>query len=208
MTEKEHCHVYGIIKGDYSGGDIYRVGFKGRYHSRSYCLLMCDVGGEKGSPLIPFKRGGHRTAIENEDIRRQLCLVSDSFSMSSSSSVINSATEYAQRIWDQDITVCDDLDRVVEWIGNGKPCSNSILESYMMLFDFKDLFLEQAFRNLCSKLHLKGETQQIDRILSQFSIRYFECNPRCIFGTSGKILSFLKRKKDFFSSLPSLNAAV
>ncbi|KAI7889408.1 uncharacterized protein EV154DRAFT_553049 [Mucor mucedo] len=105
--------------------------------------------------------------------------------MSSSSSLVdNSATEYAQRIWDQDITVYDDLDRVVEWIGNGKPCSHSILQSYMILFDFKDLFLEQAFRSLCSRLHLKGETQQIDRILSQFSVRYFECNPQCIFGTS------------------------
>lgn len=117
----------------------------------------------------------------------QLCVVSDSFSMSSSSSVVdNSSTEYAQRIWDQDITVYNDLDHVVEWIGNGKPSSNSILESYMILFDFKDLFLEQAFRNLCSRLYLKGETQQIDRILFQFSIRYFECNPKCIFGTSGK----------------------
>ncbi|CAO3634000.1 unnamed protein product [Mucor hiemalis] len=53
----------------------------------------------------------------------------------------------------------------------------------MSHFDFKDVYLEQAFRNLCSKLSLKGETQQIDRILLQFSKRYFECNPRCVFGT-------------------------
>lgn len=96
------------------------------------------------------------------------------------------ATEYAQRIWDEDTTVYSDLSKVVEWIGNGKESSNAILESYMEHFDFHNLKLEQAFRNLCSKLHLKGETQQIDRVLYQFSTRYFECNPECIFGTVGK----------------------
>lgn len=98
----------------------------------------------------------------------------------------NTATESAQRIWDEDNSVYSDLNKVVEWIGNGKESSNAILESYMEHFDFKDLKLEQAFRNLCSKLHLKGETQQIDRVLYQFSTRYFECNPQCIFGTVGK----------------------
>lgn len=98
----------------------------------------------------------------------------------------NTAIESAQRIWDEDNSVYSDLNKVVEWIGNGKVSSNAILESYMEHFDFQDLKLEQAFRNLCSKLHLKGETQQIDRVLYQFSTRYFECNPQCIFGTVGK----------------------
>lgn len=80
------------------------------------------------------------------------------------------------------------MDKVVEWIGNGEESSNIILQSYMSLFEFKDMKLEQAFRALCSKLYLKGETQQIDRVLFQFSIRYFECNPECIFGSVGKQL--------------------
>ncbi|KAG2211191.1 hypothetical protein INT47_006310 [Mucor saturninus] len=104
------------------------------------------------------------------------------YDIETSSTTTTDITEPAQRIWDQDTTVCSSLDKVVEWIGNGKESSNSILQSYMSLFDFKDLKLEQAFRNLCSKLYLKGETQQIDRVLLQFSARYFECNPKCIFG--------------------------
>ncbi|KAG2212299.1 hypothetical protein INT47_001658 [Mucor saturninus] len=95
----------------------------------------------------------------------------------------NTASEYAQRIWDEDTTVYSNLDHVVEWIGNGKEASNAILESYMSHFDFKGLKLEQAFRNLCSKLHLKGETQQIDRVLYQFSARFFQCNTNSIFGS-------------------------
>lgn len=120
--------------------------------------------------------------------------------MSSSFSSTSDSTAIAQRIWDRDETVYEDLDHIVEWIGDGKPASNAILRSYISRFDFKDLYLEQAFRNLCSKLSLKGETQQIDRILLQFSERYFECNPRCIFGTPGKVqvltfFLFLRKKK-------------
>lgn len=67
-----------------------------------------------------------------------------------------------QRMWDIDTTVCNNnLDHVVEWIGNGASSSNAILQAYMAHFDFKALKLEQAFRNLCGKLHLKGETQQL-----------------------------------------------
>jgi Sec7-like guanine-nucleotide exchange factor len=101
-------------------------------------------------------------------------------------SIETTATEYAQRIWDEDQTVYDNLDNIVEWIGNGKPLSHAILESYMSHFDFEEMKLEEAFRSLCSKLHFKGETQQIDRILLQFSARYFECNPQCLFGSTGK----------------------
>lgn len=117
---------------------------------------------------------------------------SDSFSMSSSLFEIdNSAIDYAQRIWDEDSTVYNDnLDQIVEWIGNGKDASNSILKAYLEHFDFKGLELEQAFRNLCSKLYLKGETQQIDRILSEFAGHYFQSNPKCIFGSIGKVPSW------------------
>jgi hypothetical protein len=94
------------------------------------------------------------------------------------------ASDYAQRIWDEDKTVYANIENVAEWIGNGKPMSNMILKSYMNKFDFKSLKLEQAFRVLCSKLHLKAETQQIDRVLTAFASRYFDCNPKCIFGTS------------------------
>lgn len=37
---------------------------------------------------------------------------------------------------------------------------------------------------LCSKLFLKAETQQVDRILEEFSRRYWECNPNTVYGSS------------------------
>ncbi|RCH83732.1 hypothetical protein CU098_004211 [Rhizopus stolonifer] len=125
---------------------------------------------------------GH-TAVIQINLPTASAPQSDSLSMSS---LLNDKTtsDYAQRIWDEDATVYSNMNRIVEWIGNGQPDSNAILKAYLQHFDFKGLKLEQAFRNLCSKLHLKGETQQIDRILSRFAERYFECNPKCIFGSS------------------------
>ncbi len=39
------------------------------------------------------------------------------------------------------------------------------------------------FRHLCGKLFLKGETQQVDRILENFGRRFWECNPDSLFGS-------------------------
>lgn len=42
-----------------------------------------------------------------------------------------------------------------------------------------------ALRRLCDKLYLKAETQQVDRILAQFSRRYFDNNPKGVYGSAG-----------------------
>jgi hypothetical protein len=50
----------------------------------------------------------------------------------------------------------------------------------MKNFNFSDQRLDEAFRKLCCKLYLKGESQQLDRILEAFAVRYFECNPNSL----------------------------
>ncbi|KAI7850064.1 hypothetical protein BDC45DRAFT_488468 [Circinella umbellata] len=94
------------------------------------------------------------------------------------------AYDTAKRIWEQDPTVYSNIEHIVEWIGNGKPLSMNILQHYFLYFDFTNMRLDDAFRKLCGKLHLKAETQQIDRILVEFANRYWDCNPSCIFGNS------------------------
>lgn len=42
-------------------------------------------------------------------------------------------------------------------------------------------------RDLCAKLHLRAESQEIDRIIEGFSARYYECNPTTVFGTPGVV---------------------
>ncbi|KAJ3123718.1 hypothetical protein HK098_001696 [Nowakowskiella sp. JEL0407] len=62
-------------------------------------------------------------------------------------------------------------------IGKNDEFHTAVLFEYMNCFDFTGMNLDVAFRKLCTQLHLNGETQQIDRILFQFSRRYWECNP-------------------------------
>jgi PH/SEC7 domain-containing protein len=47
--------------------------------------------------------------------------------------------------------------------------------------------LMTTLRRLCAKLYLKAETQQVDRILVQFSRRYFENNPTTLFGSASVV---------------------
>ncbi|GEQ71623.1 hypothetical protein JCM33374_g5308 [Metschnikowia sp. JCM 33374] len=60
--------------------------------------------------------------------------------------------------------------------------SAAIRECYMNLFDW-DASLIKATRELCSKLYLKGESQEIDRILSAFTKSYLKQHPVNVFCT-------------------------
>lgn len=60
------------------------------------------------------------------------------------------------------------------------------LRYYMDYFDFTGLRLDVAFRRLCAKLYLKAETQQVDRILEEFSRRYWEQNNTTVYGSASK----------------------
>ncbi|KAK6454354.1 uncharacterized protein RJT20DRAFT_58075 [Scheffersomyces xylosifermentans] len=60
--------------------------------------------------------------------------------------------------------------------------SAKIRTHYMDLFSWDENLLKST-RNLCSKLYLKGESQEIDRILSSFTKSYLKQHPTNIFCT-------------------------
>lgn len=60
--------------------------------------------------------------------------------------------------------------------------SSYIREYYMDLFKW-DANLLKSTRTLCSKLYLKGESQEIDRILSSFTKSYIKQHPSNVFCT-------------------------
>ncbi|KAJ2918016.1 hypothetical protein MD484_g2383, partial [Candolleomyces efflorescens] len=75
-------------------------------------------------------------------------------------------------------------EKIAEWLGGLGRINKVALHHYMNFFDFTGLRLDLAFRRLCAKLYLKGETQQVDRILEEFSKRYWECNPGGVYGSA------------------------
>ncbi|KAJ1927921.1 hypothetical protein IWQ60_002523 [Tieghemiomyces parasiticus] len=65
----------------------------------------------------------------------------------------------------------------VEYLGKRGPFYARVRAHYFNLFDFSGTTLEEAFRSLCAHVFIRGESQVIDRILIDFSRRYWQCNP-------------------------------
>ncbi|KAG9112795.1 hypothetical protein FRC07_007869, partial [Ceratobasidium sp. 392] len=88
----------------------------------------------------------------------------------------------AARCWQEDETFLV-KEKIAEWLG-GTPAINKVaLRYYMDYFDFSTMRLDSAFRHLCTKLYLKAETQQVDRILEEFSRRFWDCNRGSVYGS-------------------------
>ncbi|KAK4056662.1 hypothetical protein OIO90_002214 [Microbotryomycetes sp. JL221] len=93
------------------------------------------------------------------------------------------AQKLAQRIWEEDPTLMD-AKKVATWLGSPDALNSLTLRNWIEHFDFAGLRLDVAFRRLCSKLYLKAETQQVDRILAQFSRQFDNNNPQSVYGSA------------------------
>ncbi|KAL8628318.1 hypothetical protein Q9189_005978 [Teloschistes chrysophthalmus] len=82
----------------------------------------------------------------------------------------------AQRVFEGDETLVA-KPKVAAWLGEVGPDRARVRRAYMELFDWQDLNILAALRDFCGRLLLKGETQQVDRILDSFSSRWCACNP-------------------------------
>ncbi|KAK6085146.1 Sec7 domain-containing protein [Seiridium cupressi] len=67
-------------------------------------------------------------------------------------------------------------DRAAAWMGEEGLVRQRTLRAYMELYDFAEKSVLTALREICDRLILRAETQQIDRILVSFSKRWCECN--------------------------------
>ncbi|KAJ4339866.1 hypothetical protein N0V95_007645 [Ascochyta clinopodiicola] len=62
-------------------------------------------------------------------------------------------------------------------LGDVTLSSSRTRKAFMDLFDWSGFTILAAMRDMCGKLVLKAETQQVDRILMSLSERWCECNP-------------------------------
>ena len=72
------------------------------------------------------------------------------------------------------------------WLGESGSERAAVRKAYMDFYDWADLNILSALRVFCGKLILKGETQQVDRILDAFSTRWCICNPDHGFKATGR----------------------
>ena len=75
---------------------------------------------------------------------------------------------------------------ITAWLGEEGMERGKVRRAYMELFDWKDMNILSALRDFCGHLVLKGETQQVDRVLDSLSVRWCQCNPNHGFKATGK----------------------
>lgn len=80
-------------------------------------------------------------------------------------------------------------DKAAGWMGSEGLVRQRTLRAYLELYDFGNLSILDSLREICGRLVLRGETQQVDRILAAFSKRWMDCNPNNGFKSTGKELS-------------------
>ncbi|KAF1806302.1 hypothetical protein FB192DRAFT_1349775 [Mucor lusitanicus] len=97
--------------------------------------------------------------------------------------VSDNPKQCASRLWEEDESFVQ-RERIAEWLGQSKELNANTLSEYMNYFEFATMRLDSAFRKVCSKLYFRAEAQQIDRILEAFAKRYWQCNPKTIFGSA------------------------
>ncbi len=91
----------------------------------------------------------------------------------------------ARQIYDGDESLVSQS-MAAAWLGEPLLERVRVRQVYMELFDWQDLNILAALRGLCGRLYLKGEAQQVDRILDAFSNRWCACNPNHGFKATGQ----------------------
>lgn len=90
----------------------------------------------------------------------------------------------AKKIYDGDESLLLKA-KAAAWLGEADFERTRVRRAYMELFDWQNINVLAALRDFCSRLILKGETQQVDRLLDAFSARWCACNPNHGFKATG-----------------------
>ncbi|RMZ86365.1 hypothetical protein DV736_g6408, partial [Chaetothyriales sp. CBS 134916] len=70
------------------------------------------------------------------------------------------------------------------WLGEAGVDRERVRIAFLQLFDFSNLAILASLRNLCARIVLRGESQQMDRLLDTFAKRWCECNSKHGFRSS------------------------
>lgn len=76
-------------------------------------------------------------------------------------------------------------EKAASWMGEEGPIRQRTLRAYMDLYDFANKSVVTSLRDVCNRLILRAETQQVDRVLVAFSRRWCDCNPNHGFKSTG-----------------------
>uniref|UniRef100_A0A669BE52 PH and SEC7 domain-containing protein 1 n=1 Tax=Oreochromis niloticus TaxID=8128 RepID=A0A669BE52_ORENI len=133
------------------------------------------------SPFSDALREKARLATDSEldqDLSDRLGLgSSDTLTNGSHRADVAAAKRLAKRLFNLDGFRKSDVAR---HLSKNNDFSRMVAEEYLSFFSFTGLTLDQALRTFLRQFALMGETQERERVLSHFSRRYLDCNPKVI----------------------------
>uniref|UniRef100_A0A8C1PJJ3 Pleckstrin and Sec7 domain containing a n=1 Tax=Cyprinus carpio TaxID=7962 RepID=A0A8C1PJJ3_CYPCA len=90
---------------------------------------------------------------------------------------LQAAKRLAKRLYNLDGFKKSDVAR---HLSKNNDFSHMVAEEYLSHFNFSGMMVDQALRVFLREFALMGETQERERVLSHFSKRYLQCNPKTI----------------------------
>lgn len=141
------------------------------YHSASSVINPGKVNDDIHFPEPTAEDAAHKLG-DDKDIDRDLPTEAD--------------RAQAKQLYEGDESQVSNV-TAAAWLGEPRPDRMRIRRAYVELFDWRDLNILAALRGLCGKLYLKGEAQQVDRVLDAFSNRWCACNPNHGFKATGML---------------------
>ncbi|XP_023196492.1 PH and SEC7 domain-containing protein 1-like isoform X2 [Xiphophorus maculatus] len=133
------------------------------------------------NPSFSLSREKARLATDSEldqDLSDRLGLgSSDTLTNGSHRGDVAAAKRLAKRLFHLDGFRKSDVSR---HLSKNNDFSRMVAEEYLSFFSFTGLTLDQALRTFLRQFALMGETQERERVLSHFSRRYLECNPKVL----------------------------
>ena len=68
-------------------------------------------------------------------------------------------------------------EETVAYLGTASEGRAQVRQAFVDLFDWRDASILTALRDFCARVPLRGETQQVDRVLDVLAHRWCACNP-------------------------------
>uniref|UniRef100_A0A4W6E692 Pleckstrin and Sec7 domain containing a n=1 Tax=Lates calcarifer TaxID=8187 RepID=A0A4W6E692_LATCA len=123
------------------------------------------------------------TVTGDSDATRAPSSESDRLGLGSSDTLTNgshradvaAAKRLAKRLFNLDGFRKSDVAR---HLSKNNDFSRMVAEEYLSFFNFTGFAIDQALRTFLRQFALMGETQERERVLSHFSRRYLDCNPK------------------------------
>ena len=158
-------------------------------------------GGDTGSParMSPLRSASDHSVYKSAPSTPLVSIDADAVIVQSPIINITASPETGPRpahantkeAREQALKIFDNRDKTLgpgeasAWLGDVD--REGVRTAYMDLFDWSNVNILSALRGLCAHIALKGETQQVDRMLDAFSKRWCECNRTHGFKSCGKL---------------------